>query len=284
MSGFELEVRKRIKKYWVRKALSIILAIISLVFFLIIVWDDDIVMQVNGGEGGVLFGFFLGFFSELFFIAGWFAIYIGLVIYSYGAGAKIRDILMEECDPYLYEACVKKTTFGLFNPDLKKFNCAMTAYYKGDFQKAWEIFQSVRLQKVRGRMADYYQLKALLYFEMGLGGQVCQIEEEFRMRAVKPKMQKKFRMFCAVNNIRRACGNKDYQMAYRFIQERLESTDNLKISTLQKVNFTYWNGLVDAGAGNLEAAREKLSWAAVKGNRVYTARRAKELLKTINGS
>lgn len=282
MNGFEQEVRKRVKKYWARKIPSLVLAIVSLVFFWIIMCGDDIIIQVEGEERGALFGFFWGLFSALFFIAGWFAIYIGLVLYSHGAGAKIRDILMEECDPYLYEACVKKTTFGLFNSDLRKFNCAMTAYYKGDFQNAWELFQGVRLQKIRGRMADYYQLKTLLYFEMGLGGQVCQIEEEFRMKAVKPQMQKKFRAFCLTNNIRRACENKDYQMAYRFIQERMESANNWKISILQKVNFTYWNGLVDAGAGNLEAAREKLSWVAVKGNRLYIARRAKEMLETIN--
>lgn len=283
MYEFERIVQRRVRDYWVRKGLCGLFAVIWML--LILRWNFRILGQE---EDLLLFGeryasnlrrFLKGFLSTGLPWLGWSFLYAGIYAFSNSASEKIQGILLKECDPYLYEACVQRTERFLIFPDVYRLYIARAAYYQGDFQKAWNRIQAVRSENIRGKMmCEYYQIKALIYFEMYLEKEVIQIEEKFRSRAVGMIRKKQFRVCCARDNLRRAYDNEDFRMAYRFLREWAENMEKRE-APYQKVFLTYWNGLIDVGAGNLAGGKEKLSQAAAEGNRLYFARRAGELLR-----
>lgn len=193
---------------------------------------------------------------------------------------KILQILTEECDPFLYEACIN-TRRPLLYKNGYLCNRAIAQYYQGNFNLAWETFQQINPQKLKGmHWVNYYILLSDLYFKKGMGNQVTELEEAMRRVIKNKKDQKNFQVLCTGNNLIRAVENKDYETAFRFLQERIELGGNVTQKWI-RVNCAWWEAKVYIGLGEKKSARLKLEYAVANGGRLYCAQNAKQLLEEL---
>lgn len=197
------------------------------------------------------------------------------------SGVQLNRILADECDPFLYEACLNRARIWFYK-DRAACSRAMALYYQGNFDAAWNVFQGIQVQKLRGGFKiNYYIILSALYFRNGMGERVRELEEAYRlsMRSGRKhrRERKFFQMLCAGNNYQRAMENQDYESAYRFAQERRE-LNSRAACTWSEVGFAMWEAKIYLGLGEKESARLKLRYVIDKGGRLYYVKEAEELL------
>lgn len=230
------------------------------------------------------------------FIGGWSCFLIELSIFLvYGLlaaaaffimrsrRAVISSIMTDECDPFLYEACLNNARIWSFR-DRAVCNRALAQYYQGNFEAAWNTFHQIQAGKLRGGFkANYYMVLSALYFRNGMGGQVRELEEACRISMKsgrgRQREQRYFQMLCTGNNYLRAMENQDYESAFRFVQER-RALGFPANRTWNEVGFAMWEARIYLGLGEKESARLKLQYVIDKGGRMYYVEEARKALGT----
>lgn len=221
---------------------------------------------------------------------------VGCLTLRMGA-LKIVEILATECDPFLYEACIRRSSMVLYKERIL-CNIALAQHCQGNFDRAWETLQEINPQKLKGIFrANYYILLSSQYFRRGMGMQVHELEEAFlrsilrqtRYRQMngasvgtdarlrKKRDWKYFEMLCAGNNLTRAIENQDYPAAYGFLHERMDLNGKF-VRPWMKVNYALKEAQVYLGLGEKESAKLSLNYVVSKGNRMWCVQEAQRLL------
>ena len=294
----ELEVRKRRAQLYRYQGAGLGLCFLGAVYlFYMVLGIDSYFMAWKFGRG----------ISTLvtFSICIVYALLVALscLLIRFGS-MRIAEILATECDPFLYEACIRRSSMVLYR-DRILCNIALAQHCQGNFDKAWETLQGVSPRKLRGGFrANYYILLSAQYFKRGMGLQVHKLEEAFRQSishktpyrqeyaqknggpagaAVQSRRKsdwKYFQMLCAGNNLTRALENQDYPAASRFLYERLDLNGNV-IRPWMKVNYTFRRAQIYLGLGEKESAKHCLQYVVSKGNRMWAAREAQRILESM---
>lgn len=262
------EVNKRVQKYWIWKIAYIIgIILIAFIFGSLVI------------GGSVWFASAISYLlNEFFAFCGFVFLLFVICILNSFQERKIVNVLNEECDPYLYEACWHKTGFKCFKRDCHLYNLATTVYHQGNMEEAWNILMQIRPEKLKGHfLAHYYMLRSELYFRQGMGGQVRQLEDEFARRIRNRTDRKNMQRLCARNNGIRAYENKDYESAYGFIQEYVGMSERSIMA--ERVMLSYRLALLDKETGNMDAARARLKYIIANGNRLFFVREARQMLE-----
>ncbi|MCI9452699.1 MAG: hypothetical protein HFG83_02515 [Dorea sp.] len=214
---------------------------------------------------------------------------------------KIAEILATECDPFLYEACIRRNSMVLYK-DRILCNIALAQHSQGNYDRAWETLQGINPRKLKGIFrANYYILLSDQYFKRGMGMQVHELEQAF-LRSISRQTQyqqeyermngtaavtdarlrrkrdwKYFEMLCAGNNLTRAIENQDYQSASRFLHERIDLNGNA-VRPWMKVNYALKEAQIYLGLGENESAKLSLNYVVSKGNRMWCVQEAQRIL------
>lgn len=213
---------------------------------------------------------------------------------------KIAEILATECDPFLYEACIRRNSMVLYKNRIL-CNIALAQHCQGNFDRAWETLQGINPRKLKGIFrANYYILLSDQYFKRGMGMQVHELEQAF-LRSISRQTQyrqeyertngtaatdarlrrkrdwKYFEMLCAGNNLTRAIENQDYQSASRFLHERMDLNGNT-VRPWMKVNYALKAAQIYKGLGEKESAKLSLNYVISKGNRMWCVQEAQRIL------
>jgi len=192
---------------------------------------------------------------------------------------KIWAVLTKECDPFTYEACLHRLLF-LSHKDSVMCTYALAQYYQGDFKRALDTLQRLNMYKLKGMQKfNYYSLMSSIYFKEGMGDRVAELEQAFRA-GMKKREQKYFRILCASNNRARAILNKDYEAAFRFLQERKEAEGNAAVSKLTRVVYSLYEAQAYAGLGDKKSAKLNAQYVIENGGRLFFVEEAKKLLGT----
>lgn len=205
------------------------------------------------------------------------------VFVKWVGAARIDKALYDECDPFVYEACLRKL-HPLFYKE--RFAClyAMAQYYQGNFQRAEEILRNVNLYKLRGMYkVNYYIIMSSILFKKGEGMRVAELEQSYRAGMKNKKEQMYFKILCAGNNMYRAMENKDYQSAFRFLAERKENECG-RIRKWTLIGFGMWEARICAAIGDIQSARQHISYVMTEGGRLVYVDEARKLLRKINGT
>lgn len=272
----ELKIRNVVSKYRKRKAVGciiVILAILYLVYLGIFKMDYRVELVLGGWASFLLY---LSVFAVYLVLA--FAGLLAMV----KAGEVIADVLADDCDPYLYEACLGRVS-GAFYRDRTDCNRAMAVFYQGGFDRAFEILQRINVYKLKGGFRyNYYSLMSSIYFKRGLGMRVTELEQAYRTGMKKNKRdQRYFQMLCLNNNILRAIENKDYKKAFEFLSE-LEKTGIRTARLWNKVGVGITEAKIYDALGEKESAALKLEYVIKNGGRLYYVGQAQEMLKNYN--
>ena len=190
----------------------------------------------------------------------------------------IYGALQKECDPYLFEACVYHIGF-MGNENLKQLNLAIAQYYQGNFQQAMDtIMHTDPGSFKKTNRLNYYMLKSSLYFRFGMGDKVRELENEFQRRISSKQDAKNMQILCAVNNLKRARANKDYESAWRFYQEWLHLSDKGGADLWTKVGRAWQQAVLEQDCGNEAAARAAFTFVEKYGNRLFFVKDAAQFL------
>lgn len=199
---------------------------------------------------------------------------------------RIAEILTTECDPFLYEACIRKSSRVLYK-DRILCNLALAKHCQGNYDSAWETLQAVNVRKLKGVFrANYYILLSAQYFRRGMGMEAHELEETFRQSIshAAPYQRKRdwkyFEMLCASNNLTRALANQDYQAASRFLHERMDLDGNT-VRPWMKVNYALKQAEIYLGLGETKSAKLSLKYVVSKGNRMWCATEAQRRLESL---
>lgn len=273
----ELKAKEIIGKYRIHKCISwgiVALDIIFLIYMVIFKMDYRLTYVVGG-------------FASLLLTVSVFVLYgviavIAIFVKWIGA-VKIDLALYEQCDPFVYEACLDKLHTFFFR---ERFAClhAIAQYYQGNFYRAEEILRNVNLYKLKGMYkVNYYIIMSAICFKKGEGMRAAELEQSYRagMKKNNKKEQMYFRMFCAGNNMYRAMANRDYQSAFRFLAERKE-LESGKTRKWTLVGFNMWEARICAAMGDRESARLRLNYVIAEGGRLVHVAEAKELLQKLD--
>lgn len=261
VTEMEIEIRKRIGQYRKMKWTGFALSVLGIVY-LIIMFAADLegVLYWAGG-----FAYFLVYVS---IILTWLLLYgLGFSL-MYFAGIKLTDILMTECNPFLYEACITRIKSPLYK-DRMLCNVALAKYYEGEEEKALEILNNLNINKLKGVfLANYYILLSALYFKRGMGQQVSELERAYLGRRKNNKKERNyFSRMCADNNFVRAVANKDYDSAFRFLNERKE-LDGKTTSTLFRVIYAYREAQIYEGLEEKKSELYRLRYVSEYGGKL----------------
>lgn len=291
----ELEVRRRRAQLYRYRGAGIGICILGAVYLFYMVFGiDSYVMAWRFGNG-----------ISMLVTASVCIVYaliaaIACLIIRLGS-VKIAEILAEECDPYLYEACIRRSGMVLYK-DRILCNIALAQHSQGNFDRAWETLQGINPRKLKGIFrANYYILLSAQYFKRGMGMQVRELEQAF-LRSISRQTQyrqeyermngtaavtdarlrrkrdwKYFEMLCAGNNLTRAMENQDYQSASRFLHERID-LNGKAIRPWMKVNYALKAAQIYLGLGENESAKLSLNYVVSKGNRMWCAQEAQRIL------
>lgn len=268
------EIMKSYRKHkWISNA--IVLADIIFLIYMVVFKMDYRIDYIVGG------------FASLMLTVGVFALYavfaaIAILIKWLGA-VQIDKALYEECDPFVYEACLDKLHPFFYKERFAALH-AMARYYKGDSRSAEQILRNVNLYKLKGiHRLNYYILMSAICFERGEGFRAAELEQSYRRSLKKDKKEEMFfRTLCASNNLFRAMENKDYPAAFRFLFER-KTLDSGKCRKWTHIGHSLWEARICAGLGDEKSARMNLEYVIAEGGRLVYVREAKELLQTLDG-
>ena len=200
----ESEVKKRKAQLYKYQGIGFGICILGIIYLCCMISGiDTYYVEWAFGRGvSFLLSFSIILVYALFVAAG--------CIVARRGGVRISEILSEECDPFLYEACISGRG-RLFYRERVLCNLALARYYQGNYDKAWETLKGIDPHKLRGIFkANFYILLSDLYFKRGMGMGVRGIEEEFRQSMKGKREQRYFEMLCAGNNLTRALENQDY--------------------------------------------------------------------------
>lgn len=264
-------MREYRKRKWISNVI-VLLDIIFLVYLAIIKMDYAISYMVGG------FAFFLMILS----VFALYGVIAAIAIFIKWLGAvKIDKTLCEECDPFVYEACIDRLHTVFYKERVAVLR-AMAKYYQGDSRSAEEIFRNVNLYKLKGLYkVNYYILMSAIYFERGEGMRAAELEQSYRAGIRNKKEQILFKTLCASNNLIRAMENKDYQSAFRFLAERKE-LDSGKCRKWTHIAYSMFEAEVYAEIGDEKSARLNLNYVIAEGGRLLYVEKAKELLKKMD--
>lgn len=273
----ELKSGEILKKYRLHKWISNIIVVldIAVIIYMIIFKMDYRITYVVGGFASFLLT--LGIFA-LYAVIG----IVAVLIKRVGA-VKIERALYDQCDPFVYEACLDKLHVIFYK---ERFAClhAIANYYQGNYGRAEEILRRINQYKLTGiYKLNYYILMSALCFRKGEGQRVAEFERIYLTGTKKKKSEQMyFRMLCASNNLYRAMENKDYKSAFRFLAERKE-LDGARTKKWTLIGYSMWQAKICAAVGDKESARMNLDYVISEGGRLVDVAEAKELLAKING-
>lgn len=190
----------------------------------------------------------------------------------------IYGALQKECDPFLFEACVYHMGF-MGNENLKRLNLAIAQYYQGNFQQAMDtIMHTDPSSFKKTNRLNYYALKSGLCFRFGIGDKVRELENEFQRRISGKQDTKNMQLLCAMNNLKRARANKDYESAWRFYQEWLHLSDPVSQQLWSKVGRAWQQAVLEQDCGNEAGARAAFAYVEKYGNRLMFVKDAARFL------
>jgi len=294
----ELEVKKRRAQLYRYQAAGFFICILGAVYVFYMVFGiDSYVMAWRFGS--VIFVLVTASVCIVYALI----VAIDCLIIRLGS-VKIAEILATECDPFLYEACICRSSM-VFYKDRILCNIALAQHCQGNFDKSWETLQGINPRKLKGVFrANYYILLSAQYFKRGMGHKVHELEEAFgRSVSYRPRSWqgsrpenggaaggtvwsrrkndwRYFQILCAGNNLTRALKNQDYQAASRFLYEGQELNGNI-IKPWMKVNYTFRQAQIYLGLGEKESAKLCLKYVLSKGNRMWAVSEAQRMLETI---
>ncbi len=273
--SIEFEARRRLAQFRRQKWLGA--AVLALAVIYLLHMEFAAAAEVRWFVGG--FSYFLIEVS-IFLVYGLLAVAALFIMRS--AAAQFGRIMTDECDPFLYEACLNNARIWSFK-DRAACNRALAQYYQGNFDASLNTLQGIQVRKLRGAFkANYYTIMSALYFRNGIGARVRELEESYRVSMKSGRgsrrEQKYFRMLCAGNNYLRAMENQDYKSAFRFVQERRELGFPAN-RTWNEVGFSMWEAKIYLKMGERESAGLKLQYVIEKGGRMYYVEEARKALK-----
>ncbi len=266
------------KKYWVHTWISYAIVLLDIIFLIyMVVFKMD--YRIN---------YIIGGFAELLLIISVFALYgviaaIAILVKWLGA-VKIDMALYEECDPFVYEACLDRL-HPLFYKERFAVLHAMARYYQGDEYTAEEILRNVNMYKLKGLYKlNYYILLSAISLKKGEGMRAAEFEKSYRRSLKKSKKEQIFfKILCASNNLNRAMENEDYQSAFRFLSER-KVLDSGKCRKWTYIGYSLFEAKIYAGIGDEKSARLNLNYVISEGGRLVYVKRAGELLQKLDGN
>ena len=270
----ELKVKQVMAAYYRRKAAALGIGIIAVFYmiYLAIFRMDYRVRLVVGG--------FASFLLTLSIFIVYMILLLLMIYMMHFAWSAISATLSKDCDPYIYEACMRRLTIRFYK-DRVSCNHAVARYNQGDFEGAWEILQHINVYKLKGTFKlNYYILMSALCFKKGMGAHAAELEQTYRGGMKKKKDQIRFQILCADNNFIRAMQNKDYRMAFQFIREREELNGNISCR-FHRVSSSMKEAEIYAAMGNKESAGLKLAYVIKNGGRLFYVNEAKNLLEKL---
>lgn len=194
-------------------------------------------------------------------------------------GNRINRVYTEDCDPFLYEACLWELQKNIRrNPML--CNLAAAQYQEGNYDHAWETIQKINPYKLRdGFLVSYYSVLSALYFKRGMGRQVEGLERAYQSAVGKRKRNRRqFAAVCARNNLFRAMENRDYPAAFSFLRES-EDLDTPGMSQkITRVINQMWEARICLALGDRKSAQMHLHFVASQGGRLAAADEARQIL------
>lgn len=231
--------------------------------------------------------YIVGGFASLLLTVSVFALYAVIaaaaVFVKWIGALKIDQALYEDCDPFVYEACLNKLRTLFYK---ERFAClhAMSQYYQGNVRGAEEILRNVNLYKLKGiYKLNYYIIMSAILFRRGEGMRAAELEQSYRARMKKnnKREQMYFRILCAGNNMYRAMENKDYQSAFKFLEQRKENEGG-KTRKWTLIGFSMWEARICKAMGDVESARQRLNYVISEGGRLVYVTEAENLLREMN--
>lgn len=269
------ELSKRVGSYWIWEAVCVAGSVlVSILFF-------RFLFYLNYLDEMFLIPPFFWILGMLFSLIGALGMILIFLIISRRNAIKIIEIQEEECDPFLYEACWRKTQVRFLYKNNYLCNLMLAQYYQGNYEEAWNTAEQIERQKLKGVFrVNFYIIMSALCFEKGIGAQVKELEEEFRLRISTAGDKKNMQFLCANNNHRRAYENKDYTAAYGFLQEIGYLTGSRNTRKLRVLN-SFLEARLALACGKLEEAKVKAGFAARYGNRTAMAKEAEDMLEEI---
>lgn len=272
----EKEVQKRLHKYHRKMAVTggiILVDIVYLIYVAIYLLDPEVTLWTFGGFGSFLLEVtaFLAY-GGIAFIA---------ILNEAIAKKEIEKILFEECDPFLYEACVMRMKTPFYK-DRVKCNLAVARYFQGNIDGAYDTFMQIRPEKLKREfILNYYSVLSGIYFLKGMGQQVPELEQACRRSLSKNKKgQARFAYLCASNNYQRALANEDYASAFQFIQEGAVAPNNIQYK-LHAMIYNYNVAKIYIKMGEKVSARWNLEYVKKEGNKLFMVQKAEEMLKSM---
>lgn len=230
----------------------------------------------------------VGGFASLLLTISVFALYgviaaIAILVKWLG-GVKIDKALYEECDPFVYEACLDRLHTIFYKERFAALH-AMARYYQGDSRSAEEILRNINLYKLKGmHKLNYYILMSAICFEKGEGMRAAEFEQSYRRSLRKNKKEQMyFQMLCASNNLFRAMENKDYKAAFDFLAKR-KVLDAGKCRKWTYIGYSLWEAKIYAGLGDEKSARLNAEYVLAEGGRLVYVERAKVLLREMGSA
>lgn len=275
----ELRAGEIIKRYRLHKYICCAIVVLDVVFLFYMVF-----FKMDSW-----FSYYVGGFASFLLTVSVFALYAviaAIAVFVKWIGAvKVDLALYEECDPFVYEACLNKLHTFFYKDRLTCLH-AIAQYYQGNIHGAEEILRGVNLYKLKGMFrVNYYIILSAVFFQKGEGMRAAELEQSYRA-GIKKKSKREqmyFRMLCAGNNLYRAMENKDYESAFRFLAERKEYESG-KTRKWSLIGYSMWEARICAAMGDKESARQRLNYVIAEGGRLVHVAEARKLLLEINGT
>ena len=104
-----------------------------------------------------------------------------------------------------------------------------------------------------------------------------------RRMANNKKGQKLFWYLCASNNLQRAIVNKDYEAAFKFLNEAEEQRTKYNYR-IYKLFYCYYSALIYMGVGDKKSAKWNLDYVIQTGNCLSVKEKAEEMRKSMEES
>lgn len=190
----------------------------------------------------------------------------------------IYGCLQKECDPFLFEACLYH--MGKWGGgSTKQLNLAIAQYYQGNFEQAEDTLLHMHPESFKKtNRLNYYIIRCALCFRMGTVEKVRELENEFQRQISGKEDAGNMRILCAMNNMKRACCNKDYPAAWRFYYEWLALTKKGASQKWAVVGRVFQMAIMERECGNDIGAREGFAYVKKHGNRLMFAAEAERFL------
>ena len=264
------EADRRVRNYRIQKYLGYTAFAVVAIHLFYMLFRLFVMVWMRGYVKGML---------EICVLAAHFAVLAVLAVIAKRASAWICGSLQDECDPFLFEACIYHVGFN-GNINLKQLNLAIAQYYQGNFQQAEDtlIHTNPESFKKTNRL-NYYMLRCALCFRTGAREKVRDLENEFQRRISSREDTKNMQILCAVNNLKRARENKDYASAWRFFYEWIHLTDKNAVSLWYKVGRAWQAALLEEDCADEPAARAAAAYVEKYGNRLMFVKDADRILR-----